>query len=110
MKDKRPTFRINFNTKDKELIDFLETTFPTMTDGIIESIIKNKEHYENVDNPHEQDLLSAPVTLKKRIIQNMSFTEYKALEFLLAEINGIYNSKETIDIQHKKREVETIES
>ena len=48
MKDKRPTFRINFNTKDKELIDFLETTFPTirMNIGTTSNTFTVKIHFK----------------------------------------------------------------
>jgi len=106
----KPTFNIHFLTNDHKLVDFLETSFPTKTHGIIESLEKNYAAYNNEDNPHETNILTAPVSLKKKIIQNMSFKEYKALEFLLAELNGVYNSSEIVDLQHKKREVESIES
>ena len=100
----KPTYHFSFNIKDKKLVDFLETTFSSKTIGIIESIQKNYDTYNKVDNPHENNLINAPITLKKRIIKNMSFKDYENLGFMLSELNGIYNSKKIIDIQHEKRD------
>ncbi len=102
----KPKFNLHFIIDDPELVDFLETSFETKTKGIIQSIQRNYETYKNIENPHQIDLINAPIALKKKIIQNLSYKEYEHLGFMLAELSGVFNSNQTIDIQHKKRELE----
>ena len=104
----KPKVNLHFLLDDMNLLNFLETSFQTMTQGIIESIQLNFEKYNNIENPHQHDLLSASPQLKKKLVQNMSAKDYQTLGFMLAELNGIYNKPEIIDIMHKKRESEAI--